>query len=109
MNIFFAFFIISWAIPRPPFSQISVKKFPPIELASAEGSFVSSMEKAASAWAKVLTCSQPAFSKMAATPLAPKKAQTSPAVTQNLFKGFGLTADPLDYAFRVAQYEVIFV
>jgi hypothetical protein len=32
-----------------------VKNFPPIKLASAEGSFVSSTEKAASAWAKVLT------------------------------------------------------
>jgi hypothetical protein len=36
------------------------------------------MEKAASPWAKVLTGSQPAFSKMAATPLAPENAQTSP-------------------------------
>jgi hypothetical protein len=46
---FSLFFIISWAIPRPPFSQISVKNFPPIKIASAEGSFVSSIEKAASA------------------------------------------------------------
>jgi hypothetical protein len=55
-----------------------VKNLPPNKLASAEGSFVLSTEKAASAWAKVLTCSQPAFSRTAATPLAPEKAQTSP-------------------------------
>jgi hypothetical protein len=57
---------------------MSVKKFAPIKLASAEGSFVSSTEKAASAWARIFTCSHPAFSKTAATPLAPEKAQTSP-------------------------------
>jgi hypothetical protein len=57
---------------------MSVKNFPPIKLASAEGSFVSSTEKAASAWARIFTCSHPAFSKIAATPLAPEKAQTSP-------------------------------
>jgi hypothetical protein len=87
---------------------MSVKNFPPIELASAEGSFVSSMEKAASTRAKVLTCSHPAFSKIAATPFAPEKAQTSPRSLKNLFKGFGLTADPLNYALRIAQYEVVF-
>jgi hypothetical protein len=39
---------------------------------------VSSIEKAASVWARIFTCSHPAFSKMDATPLAPEKAQTSP-------------------------------
>jgi hypothetical protein len=39
---------------------------------------VSSTEKAASAWARVLTCSHPAFSRMAEIPLAPENAQTSP-------------------------------
>jgi hypothetical protein len=45
---FSLFFIISWAISRPPFTQMPLKNFPPIKVASAEGSFVSSMEKAAS-------------------------------------------------------------
>jgi hypothetical protein len=53
------------------------KKIPPIKLASVEGSFVSSIEKAASDWAKVLTCSHPTFSKISATPLAPDNVQTS--------------------------------
>jgi hypothetical protein len=57
---------------------MSVKNFPPTKLASAERSFVSSIDKAVSACAKVFTCSHPAFSKIAATPLAPEKAQTSP-------------------------------
>jgi hypothetical protein len=42
------FFIISCAISRPPFSQMSVKNFLPTKLASVEGSFVSSIDKAAS-------------------------------------------------------------
>jgi hypothetical protein len=71
-------FIISWAIPRSPFSQISVKNFPLIKLASAEGSFVSSIEKAVSVWAKVLTCLHPDYSKIPAIPLAPENTQTSP-------------------------------
>ena len=37
-----------------------------------------SVMRAASAWARFFTCSHPAFSKIAATPLAPEKAQTSP-------------------------------
>jgi hypothetical protein len=45
---FSLFFIISWAISWPPFTQTSLKIFPPIKVASAEGSFVSFMEKAAS-------------------------------------------------------------
>jgi hypothetical protein len=39
---------------------------------------VSLIEKVASAWARIFTCSHPAFSKIAATHLAPEKAQTSP-------------------------------
>jgi hypothetical protein len=31
-----------------------------------------------------------------------------PVVTQNFFKSFGFTADPLNYALRIAPYEVVF-
>jgi hypothetical protein len=105
MNIFFA--LLHYFMSHPSaaiFPDIS-KKIPPIKLASAEGSFVSSTEKAASAWANVLTCSQHAFSKAAATPLAPENAQTSP----RSLKSFDFTTDPLDDALRVALYEVVFV
>jgi hypothetical protein len=82
---------------------MSVKIFPPIKLASAEGSFVSSTEKAASAWAKFFTCSHPAFSKIHATPLVPEKAQTSPrslkisskASASLLFHSIGPSGSPL--------------
>jgi hypothetical protein len=47
-------------------------------VASAEGSFISSLEKTASVWAAALTWSQPAFFRIAATPRAPAKAQISP-------------------------------
>jgi hypothetical protein len=75
---FSLFFIISWSISRPPFTQTSLKNFPPIKVASAEGSFVSFMEKAASVWANVLIWSRPAFSKIVEIPRAPENAQTSP-------------------------------
>jgi hypothetical protein len=78
MDVFFALLhnFVSYfsAIICP---DVSVK-FSAHKLASAEGSFVSSMEKAASAWARVLTWSQPTFSRMAEIPLAPQNAQTSP-------------------------------
>jgi hypothetical protein len=85
------------------------KNFPPIKLASAEGFFVSSIENVASAWAKIFTCSHPAFSKMAAIPLAPEKAQTYPRPPKNFLKGFGFTLDPFDWTFRVAYYEVVLI
>jgi hypothetical protein len=66
------------AISRPPFVQTSEYNFPPIKVASAEGSLALSMEKTFSAWAAALTCSQPFFSRTAATPQAPAKAQKSP-------------------------------
>jgi hypothetical protein len=52
--------------------------FPPTKLASAEGSFISSEDKAVSDYAKNFTWSQPFLSKMVAIPLAPKKAHMSP-------------------------------
>jgi hypothetical protein len=94
--------------PSATISQILVKKFPPIEIASAEGSFVSSIEKATSVWAKVLTCSHPAFSKKSCNSPRSRKCIDVPAVTQYLFKSFGFTADPLDYALRIAPYEIVF-
>jgi hypothetical protein len=57
---------------------MSVKNFPPTRLASAEGSFISSEDKAASDCAKNFTWSQPFLSKMVAIPLAPEKAHMSP-------------------------------
>jgi hypothetical protein len=86
MNIFFILLYYFMGHPSAAIFPDINENFLPIELASAEGSFVSSMEKAASAWAKVLTCSHPAFSKIAATPLAPEKAQTSPRSLKNALK-----------------------
>jgi hypothetical protein len=57
---------------------MSVKIFPPTRLASPEGSFTSSEDKAASDRAKDFTWSQPFLSKMVAIPLAPEKAHMSP-------------------------------
>jgi hypothetical protein len=51
---------------------------PYTKVASVEGSFVSSVEKAALVWAAALTWSQPAFSRIATTPRALAKAQMSP-------------------------------
>jgi hypothetical protein len=122
MSIFSLFFIISWAIPRPPFSQMSVKNFLPTKLASAEGSFVSSTDRAASAWAKVFTCSHAALSRIAATPLALEKPQTSPrsfkislkASASLLIHSIGPSGSPrmklssLEYAPTLAKLVFIF-
>jgi hypothetical protein len=86
------FFIISWAISRPPFTQTSLKNFSPVKVASAEGSFVSFMKKAASVWAMVLIWSHPAFSKIAEIPPAPENAQTSP---RSLKISLKVSASPL--------------
>jgi hypothetical protein len=53
---------------------------------------VSFVEKAASVWAAALTWSQPAFSRIAATPRAPTKAQMSP---QSLRISSKASASPL--------------
>jgi hypothetical protein len=55
-----------------------IENFPPIKVASAEGSFASFMEKAASVWAMILIWSHPTFSKIAEISRAPENAQTSP-------------------------------
>jgi hypothetical protein len=89
---FSLFFIISWAISRPTFTQTSLKNFPPIKVASAEGSFISFMEKAASVWAMVLIWSHPAISKIAEIPRAPENAQTSPRSLKIYLK---VSASPL--------------
>jgi hypothetical protein len=57
---------------------MSVKNFPPTRLASAEGSLISSEDRAVSDCAKDFTCSQPFLSKIVAIPLAPEKAHMSP-------------------------------
>jgi hypothetical protein len=101
---------------------MSVKNFPPTKLASAEGSFVSSIDKAASDCAKDFTCSQPIFSKIAATPLVPEKAQTSPrpfkissnASASLLIQSIGPSGSPLtklsllEYAPTLAKLVFIF-
>jgi hypothetical protein len=53
---------------------------------------VSSVEKTASVWAAALTWSQPAFSRIAATPRAPAKAQMSQRSLRNSSKA---SASPL--------------
>jgi hypothetical protein len=55
-------------------------------VASAEGSFVSSVVKMALVWAVALTWSQAAFSRIAATPQALAKAQISPRSLRNSSK-----------------------
>src|SRR5688572_15222636 len=101
---------------------MSVKNFPPTKLASAEGSFVSSIDKAASVCTKVFTCSQPAFSKIDAIPLTPEKAQTSPrsfkisskASASPLIQSIGPSGSPrtklssLEYAPTLAKLVFIF-
>jgi hypothetical protein len=57
---------------------MSVKNFPSTWLASAEGSLISSEDKAVLDCAKDYTCSHPFFSKIVTIPLAPEKAQMSP-------------------------------
>jgi hypothetical protein len=108
MNIFFA--LLHYFMGHPSatiFPDIS-ENFPPIELASAEGSFVSSIEKAASVWGESFNMFAPCLLQNSCNSPRTREGTDVPAVTQNLFKGFGLTADPLDYAFRVTPYEVIF-
>jgi hypothetical protein len=105
---FSLYFIISWAIARPPFSQISVKIFPPIKLASAEGSFVSSIEKAASASGQSFDMFTPCFLQNSCNSPRTRERTDVPAVAQNFFKSFGFATDPLNYALRIASYEVVF-
>jgi hypothetical protein len=78
MSIFFTFFYNFVGHPPATIFPDVGENLSANQACFGRESFVSSIENAVSAWAKIFTCSHPVFSKIAAIPLAPEKAQTSP-------------------------------